>query len=76
MTKEETVTLTRKEYEALIERNGQLEDHFAALEADDGIRVPHDVALDIIKGRRPYSDVRKHQSRDSRKVAGDETVSA
>ena len=31
MTSEETITLTRKEYEALIERNSQLEDMLAAL---------------------------------------------
>lgn len=69
-------TITRKGYEALIEHNGQLEALVDALEADDGVRVPHEVALDTIKGRRPYSDIRKHQSRDSREAAGHETVSA
>ena len=29
MTSEETITMTRKEYEALIERNSQLEDMLA-----------------------------------------------
>ena len=76
MAGEETITLTREEYDALIEHNNLLEDLVDALEADDGIRVPHETALDIIKGRRPYSDVRKHLSRDSREIAGNETVSA
>ena len=39
MTSEEIVTLTRREYDALIERNGQLEDMLAAQDADDGVRV-------------------------------------
>ncbi len=53
MTSEETVTLTRREYDALVERNGELEDRLAALDADDGIRVPHAVALAIIRGESP-----------------------
>ena len=76
MAGEGTITLPREEYDALIERNNLLEDLVEALEADDGIRVPHEVALDIISGKRPFSDVRKHQSRVSREVAGNETASA
>ena len=45
MTSEETIVLTRKEYNALLERNNELEDRLAALDADDGVRVPHEVAL-------------------------------
>ena len=40
MTSEETITLTRREYDALIERNSQLEDMLAGQGADDGVRVP------------------------------------
>ena len=62
MTSEETVTLTRKEYDALIERNSELEDRLAALDADDGVRVPHEVALAIIDGKGPILAFRNHQS--------------
>ncbi len=60
MTREETVTLTRTEYAALIERNSELEDRLAALDADDGSRVPHEVALAIIRGKRPVRAFRDH----------------
>ena len=61
MTNEETVTLTRKEYDALLERNGELEDRLAAFDADDGIRVPHPVALAIMSGKMPILAFRKHR---------------
>ena len=41
MTSEETITMNRKEYDALVERNSQLEDMLAAREANDGVLVPH-----------------------------------
>ena len=61
MTSQETVTITRQEYDALLERNGELEDALAAIRADDGIRIPHEVALAIINGARPMAAYRKHQ---------------
>ena len=61
MTSEETVTLTRQEYDALVERNSQLEDMLAAQDADDGVRVPHEVALDIMRGKGPVLAFRSHQ---------------
>ena len=60
MTSEGTVTMTRAEYVALIERNSELEDRLAALDADDGSRVPHEVALAIIRGKRPVLAFRNH----------------
>ena len=36
MSSAETVTLTRVEYEALLNLNSELEDRLAALEAEDG----------------------------------------
>ena len=60
MTSEETVTLTRTEYDALISRNDELEDRLAALDADDGSRVPHEVALAIIRGKSPILAFRNH----------------
>ena len=61
MTSEETITLTQREYDALIERNSQLEDMLAAQDADDGVRVPHEVALDIMRGKGPILAFRNHQ---------------
>ena len=61
MTSEETITLTRREYDALIERNSQLEDMLAGQDADDGVRVPHEVALDIMRGKGPILAFRNHQ---------------
>ena len=61
MTSQETVTITRQEYDALLERNRELEDALAAMHADDGVRVPHQVALAIINGERPMAAYRKHQ---------------
>ncbi len=57
MTSEETITLPRAEYDALIERNEELEDTLAALETDDGSRVPHEAALAIIRGQSPIPPV-------------------
>ena len=54
MTSAETITLTRAEYDALVARNDELEDRLAALEADDGSRIPHEVALAIMRGQGPY----------------------
>ena len=53
MTNEEAITLTRAEYDALIERIEEFEDTLAALGADDGNRVPHEAALAIIRGQSP-----------------------
>ena len=61
MTSEETITLTRREYDALVERNSQLEDMLAAQDADDGVRVPHEVALDIMRGKGPVLAFRNHK---------------
>lgn len=61
MTNQETVTISRAEYEALIAHNTELEEHIAALEADDGSRLPHPVALAIIRGDSPLAAFRKHR---------------
>ncbi|MYA04645.1 MAG: helix-turn-helix transcriptional regulator [Caldilineaceae bacterium SB0664_bin_22] len=61
MASEQTIILTRNEYDALLERKSELEDRLAALEADDGVRVPHEVALAIINGKKPIVDFRNHQ---------------
>lgn len=60
MTSKETVTLTREEYETLVDRNTELEDALAAIDADDGVRVPHAVARAIINGKSPIVAYRHH----------------
>ena len=60
MTSVETVTLTRAEYEALLNHNSELEDRLAALDAEDGSRVPHEVAVAIIRGKSPILAFRNH----------------
>lgn len=61
MSSEETVTLPRIEYDALVQRCGDLEDRLAAVDADNGVRIPHEVALAIIGGKRPIVAFRNHQ---------------
>ncbi len=41
-------------------RNGELRDRLAALDADDGSRIPHDVALAIMRGANPITAFRSH----------------
>ena len=60
MTSDETVVLARTEYDALIDRNEELEDRLAALDADNGSRVPHAVALAIMRGKSPVLTFRNH----------------
>ncbi len=76
MTSEETITLTRREYDALIERNNQLEEMLAAQDADDGVRVPHEVALDIMRGMGPVLAFQKHQGITLRELSEKTGVAA
>ena len=61
MPSAETVTLTRAEYDALVARNEELEDILAALQADDGSRVPHEIALAIMRGQSPMAAFRQNR---------------
>ena len=76
MASEETVTLTRTEYDALISRNDELEDRLAALDADDGTRVPHEVALAIIRGQRPILAFRNHRGLTLRELSDKTGIAA
>ena len=76
MTGEETITLTRTEYDALINRNDELEDTLAAIEADDGSRVPHEVALAIIRGDSPILAFRNHNGLTLRQLSDKMGVTA
>ena len=50
----DNIILPRSEYEAILARIEELEDILAAHDADDGRRIPHDVALAIIRGEQPF----------------------
>jgi DNA-binding XRE family transcriptional regulator len=76
MTSKETVTLTRSEYESLINRNADLEDRLAAIDADDGSRIPHTIALAIIRGESPLSAFRAHLGITLRELARQTGISA
>ena len=69
MTSEPTVHLTQSAYQALLARNEELEDRLAALEADDGSRIPHPVALAIIRGESPLVAFRAHRGLTLRELA-------
>ena len=76
MTSRETVTISREEYNALVAHNAELTEHIAALEADDGSRIPHQVALDIIRGARPLSAFRSYRGLTLRQLAEASGVTA
>ena len=69
MTNRETITISRAEYDALVAQNAELEDYVAALKADDGSRIPHPVALAIIRGDRPLSAFRSYRGLTLRQLA-------
>ncbi len=61
MTSTTTITLPQAEYDALVERCSELEDRLAAMDADNGVRVPHQVALAIFDGKSPIRAYREHR---------------
>ena len=61
MTSTTTITLPQAEYDALVERCSELEDRLAAIDADNGARVPHQVALAIFYGKSPIRAYREHR---------------
>lgn len=61
MDKSDTITITRKEYDSLIERSEDLEDILAALEADNGVTIPHEPAMAIINGASPIQAFREYR---------------
>ena len=48
------------ECEAFLHHNSELEDRLAAFEAEDGSRVPHEMAVAIIRGQSPILAYRNH----------------
>ena len=69
MAGEATVQLTQTAYQAMLTHIESLEDRLAALEADDGSRIPHPVALAIIRGESPLVAFRTHRGLTLRELA-------
>ena len=69
MTETGFVTLTRREYDALLARTEELENALAARMADDGSRIPHAVALAIMDGERPVKAYRRYRDLTLRDLA-------
>ena len=61
---------------ALIDRNDDLRDRLAAVEADDGVRIPHAVAVAIIRGESPISAFRAHRGVTLRDLGQETGISA
>ncbi len=76
MTSEETITLTREEYDAILERNSQLEYALAARPADDGVRIPHEVAIRIMRGEAPIRAYRNYRGVTLRELSDESGVAA
>ena len=69
MSADETVTLPRGEYDALLDRTSELEDRLAAVEAEGDARLPHEVALAVIAGGSPVRAFRDHRGLSLRELS-------
>lgn len=76
LSKTDTITLPRTEYDALISRNEDLEDRLAAFDADDGTRIPHQVALAMMRGESPSVAFRNHLGFTLRDLAAKTGIAA
>ncbi len=76
MISEDTIVLSRSEYESLVSRNTDLEDILAARDADDGSRIPHQIAVAIIRGDNPVAAFRAHRGVSLRDLAEETGISA
>ncbi len=64
-----TIRLTRSAYQAMLTHIEDLEVRLAAHEADDGSRIPHPVALAIIRGESPLVAFRTHRGLTLRELS-------
>jgi len=71
----EMVTLARRDYEALLERLQDLEDIAAARQAEQDPRLPHTVAIDVMRGESPLRAWRRHRGLSLRALAAAAGVS-
>ena len=76
MSETDTITLPRTEYDALISHNEDLEDRLAAFDADDGSRIPHQVALAMMRGESPLVAFRNHLGFTLRDLAAKTGIAA
>lgn len=75
MTSTTTITLPQAEYDALVERCSELEDRLAGMDADNGVRVPHQVALAIFEGKTPIRAYREYRSLALRQLSSEAGIS-
>lgn len=75
MSDQEIITLSRRDYENLLERVRDLEDVVAAQAAENEPRIPHEVATAIMRGANPVRAWRSHRGLSLRKLAEDSGVS-
>jgi len=76
---EETVTITRTEYDELLERLEDLEASLALLrdrQEDDGTRIPHEVVKAEVAGDHPVTAWRKYRGLTGRQLAQEAGLSA
>ena len=77
MTSEETITIPRSEYEALLQRCEDLEDILAAKEADDDVRIPHEVVRTaMLEDTSPMAAFRKYRGMTLRELSERTSLSA
>ena len=77
MTSEETVTIPKAEYEALLRRCEDLEDILAAKETDDDARIPHEVVRTaMLEDTSPMAAFRKHRGMTLRELSERTSLSA
>ncbi len=77
MTSNETITVSKADYESLLQRNEDLEDLLAAIDADrTSGRVPHKVAVAIANGHSPITAFRAYKGISLRQLANRAGISA
>ncbi len=77
MTSNETITVSKADYELLLQRNEDLEDLLAAIHADrTSGRVPHKVAVAIANGDSPITAFRAYKGISLRQLAKRAGISA
>lgn len=76
MIESDTVTLPRQEYEALLARLADLEDIAAARRVEHSPRLPHAVAVAVMRGEHPVRAWRGHRGLSLRALAAAAGVSS
>ena len=69
MTSEETVTIPKAKYDALLQRCEDLEDILAAMEAHNGSFIPHEIVLDLLADTKPMLAYRRYRGMTLRELS-------